>query len=300
MNTCIDYITQWKNSMSIVTYIPKNTLSFWETEHFVSIINDSNQILSTYKLPETRICFGVFVIQKKDLFVYVHYKYINDIPSVVVGFYNINSDFSFTKKNEFIIPSYHPCGETTGRVYKMLDIFTVGWGDLTNNEYFDIFTFTEESYSTTKQITDIEYDIEHYYFYSDFILVPLATAYNNEYLNLAIFRKGNEDSFMFVLSEIKLPYKHRFDNMEIDNVIIIEFNYYNEIFYCLFRIKLENSDLEVSFDIETYFIDILVNVTNNSLICVSDKYTNQYRAHSSINYENKSIWNKEVSENIFI
>ena len=71
------------------------------------------------------------------------------------------------------------------------------------------------------------------------------------------------------MNDIKLNCLHRFSVPTLADSMIIEFTHYNGELFCLIRVKLElNVD---PLHLEYYYIDVLVNITTNNKVCISDK-----------------------------
>ena len=121
----IDYVNKWKNFTYIFTYHDaKDFASLWDTKHSFVLTDDSNQIFLKYELPSTRACFGIVTIPEKNLFIYIHYKYVENFASVVIDFYKINDDFTVIKVKDYVIQSGYSCGEISGRICKIQKLFS--------------------------------------------------------------------------------------------------------------------------------------------------------------------------------
>jgi len=292
----IDHVSPWKDNTYAITYIPKNTFFSWDLNHAVCLIDNQNKILGEFILPETRICFGVISIPEKNLFIYVHYKYNGDTPSVFIDFYNIDENFKFTLHDSFVIASVYSCNNVDGKICDNGNIFSIGFGDLSNYDYFDVITFNEYEHLPLVRIKNTEHEINHYYFFNDVILEPIVVAYDNEFLNIAIAKKGEENEFISAILDIKLQYKHKYDrNRDIDDVQILQNIVTNDNqFLFLLRVKLEYENFEVSLQLEEYYLDILFNATTNSVISISDKIRQTKHAFSGINKKEGNMWIKNV------
>lgn len=293
MKHYIDFSNYWKNSKHIIVY---NIDTFcWDINHLLCIMDDNNQIFAKHNLCETRICFGIICVPEDNLFIYVHYKYISDKPSVVIEFYEINESLLIKKFKEFIIESEYSCGGTTGRVCRIENnLFSVAWGDMSNNDHFDVVFFSKDSYFDKQTIEKEE--IEKYYFLNkNMIIEPLVFAYKSSFLNIGLnILDDDDDNFISIIE--KIPCSHRFDNKDIDSTIL-EFGIYGQNVLCLLRIKLEyNPD---PLHLQYFSLDILFNVKTNSIIeCSETKKCDDsnYEIASSINYENIEnpiIWYKD-------
>ena len=303
----IDYNNQWKNSLYISTYDTTVSPFDWKTHHSVCILNElTNEILYTYSLPKTRICLGVITLPDKNLYIYIHYKYIDseedpaDTPSLVIDFYRIDElSYTFTQEKNYTISSEYSCGNINGKVCRMGGLFCVGFGDINNYNYIDIVSFDENTYLPVKRIENIENieNISSYYYMNSVAIKALVIAYDNQYLNLGLLRINEELPFISAISKIQLPFTHRYDKIiEIEDVNIIELCYRKDSeLLCLLRIKLENNNFEVNLEIEEYYVDILFDIISNKVKFISNKISVDSYINSSVDFTSPSIWSKNMT-----
>ncbi len=293
----IEFSNYWNDENHLIASYSNTMMRFWSKNYTVSLVNNvNNNIVIQYPLPETRICFGIMTCPDKNIFIYVHCNYNNNKPSIIIEIYHINDKVN--KLREFIIPSNHSCGITSGVLQRAgPHMFNVIWGDLVNCDELSFVLFGLHTYMPTKiiNINDIEdfEDIKQYYFITDTcILKSDIIAHNNNKLNIAIVNMKQDNNCICFIEDIVLPYNHKFDkHQEIESSIIeslIDFG-----LLCLVRVKLEDK-IDI-LHIETYIVDILINMEKNSVISISpkikyDKYDDN--VNSSIYFKecNPYIW----------
>ncbi len=115
---------------------------------------------------------------------------------------------------------------------------------------------------------------------------------NYQYLHIKI---SDETQIFALLYDVKLPYTHRFDQLTELDSMIVEMNLLDcPSVFCLLRINLEEKI--DALHIEYYCLDILIDIKQNSVVCISDKIKiSDKHILSSIKYdEAPSIWTKNV------
>jgi len=278
MEKIIDYVNYWNNNKKITTFMSKNNI-FYDTHHYVSVSDENNNELTTYKLSETRICFGVLTFPEDNIYIYVHYKYVDNDPSLVIDIYKISEDYIFIKINQLIVKSDFSCGNTTGEVYKIENnCFTVAWSDLFNYDYIKCVTIDEGKIIGEFTISNIT-EIENYYIISKDIIINAFINGTDNYINIILLQG---EKAIFMLPRITLPYNFNSSN-EIE-CKILEFDFNDDKPLCLIRVNLTNNI--DALHIESFFIDILLDIKNGQALMISDKINSNVKS----TIKEKSIW----------
>jgi hypothetical protein len=147
--------------------------------------------------------------------------------------------------------------------------------------------------SDINHIHDVDYNIEICFTINENIIMESdVIAFSEKYFSLKIHSQHENNSCY--IKKIELPFTHKFKKVtEVDSIICkLVYNANNLI--CLLRVKLyRNIDV---LHIEIYFVDILIDITNNKVIEVSDIILNkgglEFGILPSIDYPN--IWNKRI------
>jgi hypothetical protein len=263
----------------------------WELNCHVTIIDNNDNIIKKYKLPTTRICYGF--ITNKNMFIFIHCKHIDYKVTNIIEFYKVDDKYNIVKVNEYTIPTSYSCNNIIGRVCSYENNHTLIWGDLVNYNYCDYVIFNDTICSDINHIHDVDYNIEICFTINENIIMESdVIAFSEKYFSLKIHSQHENNSCY--IKKIELPFTHRFKKVtEIDSIICkLVYNANNLI--CLLRVKLyRNIDV---LHIEIYFVDILIDITNNKVIEVSDIILNkgdlEFGILPSIDYPN--IWNKRI------
>ena len=297
----VEYTNYWNDDNHLIAYSSNNSsfCNLWTQQYTIALMNNENKIVIKYPLPGTRQCFGIMTCPDKNIFVYVHCNYVNNDASIIIEIYHI-IDNTINKLREFIIHSNHSVGGTSGIVQRVqldgIHGFNVIWGDLLNSDECSSVTFTLDEHFPTRIFNGIfnNFEIEdiknYYYYYCDvnsIILKSYVIAINNNNLEIAI-KNCKTDKYFSIISEIELPYTHKYDNpTEVDSTIL-EFGSYNGRLLYLVRIKLETK-VDV-LHLERYGVDVLIDIENNLILSISPKikYDNyDFAVNSSIYFTNE-------------
>jgi len=115
----------------------------WELNYNIIIIDNNNNILKKYKLPTTRICYDLVTIPNKNMFIFIHCKYIDYKIMNIIEFYKVDDIYNIVKVNEFNITTSYRCNNICGRVCNYENNYTLIWGDLINYNYCDYVIFND-------------------------------------------------------------------------------------------------------------------------------------------------------------
>lgn len=263
---------KWKNNIICITNLYDD---IYDNMYKLHIQDQHNKILTTYKLPSTRIYFGSITLPNDNMFIFVHYKYNEQPnkckPTLYIEFYEINDNNEINKAKEYVIESEFSCGETEGRLCKINDdLFTVIWGDRTNYKYYNLLTFNKIKYEDPIELS-YDVNIEACYFMDpNLILESNVTVYKEKYISIKINNYVDKNQgYIFLDNEIELPFNHRFNFAEIDSYIISFLKNNDDEYICEIRIELESKiDL---LHIDYFNINLLLNITKNTVINISDK-----------------------------
>lgn len=271
---------KWKNNIISIA----NDDAIYDSKYELYIQNQNKEILTKYKLPTSRIYFGSVTSPNDNMFIFVHYKYNENTnghskPTLYIEFYEINENENnhtvlVTLIKEYAIESNFSCSQTVGRLCKINDnLFTVVWSDIYNYDYYNLLTFTKTKYETPIKLLRDELNIEKCYFIDpDLILKPYVLAYKKKYIAIKINNYIDTTQGYIYNDIIELQFNHRFEYNEVDSYII-SFQKYNDEYICELRIYLE-SNLDV-LHIDHFNINILLNITTNKVINISEKNRNE-------------------------
>jgi len=265
MNEIIDYVNYWHDNKKITTYLNVTKFMLFGTEHYINISDENDNVLSTYKLPETRVCLGVLTFPKNNTYIYIHYNYIENDRFLIIDIYSISNENLFTKTNQLLVKSDDfSCNNLSGQVYKSInDSFTVVWSDLTNYDFVKYIIVDKDKIVDEQQLSNI-YEIEKYYFLSKETVFESLVTRTIETNNINVGLLMNE-KLIYTLAEISLPCE--FKN-EIESTILeIDFNDGKLLF--LVRINLQNN-IDV-LHIESFYIDLLIDIHSENIVMISDK-----------------------------
>jgi hypothetical protein len=309
-----NYVYYWNNDTTIVIHTPD--IELMDDERILCIIdNKTNNIINKIRLLETRVVFSYLCFPESNTFIDINYKYHNHDASIIITYYNINTNFEINQTDEIIIPSFYSCGNVSSKVCKLDDnYFSIVCGDLYNQpQSGDSVLQTREEKSKfilcnqTKLEINESIDIDSYNQYcfisNEIIIESSIIALNKKYIHIKIFNKINNqplcgDNVLTIIRYIKLPCEHRFNNEEVESEII-DFGLFGDKILCLLRCRLEYNITVLN--LEYYYLDILVDVLDKRIISISDKFYNDIT--SSIKYdasETPSIWSKEIKNLIVV
>lgn len=296
----IEFSNYWNEDTHLMTYLNKDAFNLWSINYTIALVNTENKnIVIKYKLPETRLCFGIMTCPEKNIFIYCHCNYINNNASIIIEIYKI-IDNTINKLREFVIISGHTCGNTDGILQRMgINMFNIAWGDLTNSDEISFFSFNIDEYESIQIIEDFEmnYDFINYYFISKDVVVQ-SYIISNSNNNFEICLKNCiKDNFFFIIENYELPYIHTCSYMTEVESTILEFGIFNNKTLCLVRIKLENR-IDVLHN-EYYGIDVLMDIDTNKVIFISPKFTYDdcdFSVKSSIYFKDElpMIWTNKL------
>jgi len=272
MDDIIDYINYWHDNKKITTYLNMKNCMLFDTEHYINISDENDNVLSTYKLPQTRVCLGVLTFPENNTYVYIHYNFIDDDRSLIIDIYSISNENIFTKTNQILVKSDFSCNNLSSQVYKSINnSFIVIWSDLFNYDFVKYILVEKDKIIEEKEISNI-YDIEKKYFLSrDTIFESLVsrtietkTVETNNNINIGLLI--NEKPF-YELVDISLPYEFK-NEFEIESTII-DIDLTDGKLLFLVRVNLQNN-IDV-LHIDSFYIDLLIDIHSENVVMISDK-----------------------------
>ena len=121
--------------------------------------------------------------------------------------------------------------------------------------------------------------LTNYYYMHDKVIKPTVIAYKYTMLEIELhssynsISSGDENDLPIFKAKKEIPFRHKyFDKSEIEDVIILDIQDINHLLYGLLRVELSNK-IDV-LHIETYFLDILLDLSNDKILDFSNKLTN--------------------------
>lgn len=289
----------WKDGAYIIRHTSKDNYNSWEIKHDISIFDKEEILLMKYSFEETRGCIGTYSCPESNIFIYVHYKYIDSDAMLVINIYNISDSYEITQHKEYMVPLNYTCGETQGRICNAgNNLFCVVWSDLTNYEGFDsvLFDFNKcyEPQQIDKLDDTIDDFVERYYFLgTELIIEPITICENEKYINIGLINKQKGNTI--VNTHVELNCMHRFSKPEEVDSTIVDMKRHNDSIYYLVRVKMENSTDVLH--LEYYYLDFLIDIKINKIIEISEKIPSKndgwFGQLSSIKItsSNPTIWN---------
>ena len=284
------YINLWKNNNYIITY--EKSHNIYDLSYKISILDENDNILKTHKLDNTRILLGVITIPDKNLYIYVHYKFLNNERSLIIDYYKIDDNLNISKVKDYVINYDYSCNNLEGKLYCLNNKYYIILGDPSNYDYLSLVKFDENKiiYKENRNYFNLK---SNYMISENIIIESQVTAYDNCKLNISLINILS-NSKISMITNIILPYSHNFNLSDVESRII---NFHsNDYKLCLLRVNLEDK-IDV-LHIDYYYIDILIDIKNHNILSISNKIKeSDYDIDSSIAFDNESkpyIWFKDL------
>jgi hypothetical protein len=273
MTTPIIQTYELSDQVTLVLCEPAS-MNLWDTSHVLSVVNGA-QPLFTYKLPKCRHYLGSHTIS--NTFLYVSALYYNNIPIIRVDFYRVeltaDEKCALITKTDNVYEFNASCsslGECSGKLSKINDIFTLVWGDFTNDQTFNYAVFTKLEQVKTDYNTPIpdfignETDIlDVCFIMADYWVESVVYAYDYNQLRIE-FHSNNP----LAVAPKFAHYHHRYHCEEVKSQII-EFGTFStstetDAKCCILMVLLEKN--VNTLQIEEYIVYILFNISKNCII----------------------------------
>lgn len=254
--------------------IKDNGTDPWTYIYEFEILDDKHNIINTISFGESRNIIDIYPLYIKNLLIIAYVNYIDNVPCLLIDFYNIN-DINKIKQHKIKIN--YACSSITGKLSVQTTTsdscdqnINIIFGDLINYNYIEYICFNLETfYSPIRIKYDYDIYIDQIYLLNDKLIINADIVIINNIVYIKIYnliKKESDSNTAFSITELSLDNIKLYDRLCDYNVY--DFFYYNDKIYCLIRLKLnENNNLLY---INPFFVDVIINISDNIIHCYNE------------------------------
>lgn len=284
----ITQVVGWKDNKHIVSCEEDDLMSVWGHKPVICILDEHYTLLRQLQLPfETRVKFGILPFPERNLLVLVHYCYIGDPVCLVVEHIYINEqdEMVVDRKHVLEVDTWYSCGNVDGRLCKISnECFCCVFGDMFNYEDCSRVLFSLDGYQKMPKLVPPGEICSSFYATETFIVSPevYADVGNTLHINLQL---PVAKQCIFAVQNYVLIYEHKYDNPTEIEAEILDMKLEEQL--CLLRVNLCRA-IDI-LHLESYRLDLLLDVGKNEIACVSGKLKSNESIHSYIK-DSHSMW----------
>jgi len=285
------HIAGWKNNTQVVVVETQKFPNPWGSEPKLCVVDEHFKILSEYLFPETRIVFKLIPFLDKNLVVVVRYNYTDNVPTLIIDHVQINNEstYELTVTRKHAISTPYRCNNVNGKVCKLSDAsFSVVCGDFGNYEDCDFYLFTLEGYLKLNNIKIFNEIVSNFYINESFILTSDVLADKKCRLHIKLLNQCTNEVFFLKHDFPLTSCEHKYTKPSRVDSKILEYPMIYEERLCLVEVKLVRAP-DVLHN-EEFTVYLLLNITTNTMVCVSRQFTRAQDVLPYIQEDGKSLW----------